>query len=162
MSSRPLIRRLAPLAALAVLAGCGDPGGGDYPRLLPLSQLNAPAAVPAHAAEAAADPAAVETSLRARQAAARRQAPESPVTGDAALAARAAALRARAGALAATDPTAAAPTPTPASETDPETAARAEALRQRARDMLNPGAAGDLPPCPPGTADPQAAGCAPD
>ncbi|WP_415392676.1 hypothetical protein [Paracoccus sp. SJTW-4] len=160
MSSRPLIRRLAPLAALAVLAGCGDPGGGDYPRLLPLSQLNAPPAVPAHAAEAAADPSAVETSLRARQAAARRHAPESPVTGDAALAARAAALRARAGALAATDPAAAAPTP--ATETDPETAARAEALRQRARDMLNPGAAGDLPPCPPGTADPQAAGCAPD
>ncbi|WP_449042718.1 hypothetical protein [Paracoccus sp. (in: a-proteobacteria)] len=161
MSSRPLIRRLAPLAALAVLAGCGDPGGGDYPRLLPLSQLNAPAAVPAHAAEAAADPAAVETSLRARQAAARRHAPESPVTGDAALAARAAALRARAGALAATDP-AATSAPTPATETDPETAARAEALRQRARDMLNPGAGDELPPCPPGTADPQAAGCAPD
>lgn len=163
MSSRPLIRRLVPLAALAVLAGCGDPGGGDYPRLLPLSQLNAPPTVPAHAAEAAADPAAVESSLRARQAAARSHAPKSAVTGDAALAARAAALRARAGALAATDPAAAtAPTPTPASETDPETAARAEALRQRARDMLNPGAAGDLPPCPPGTADPQAAGCAPD
>ncbi|HHW35274.1 MAG TPA: hypothetical protein GXX24_14215, partial [Paracoccus solventivorans] len=50
MSSHPLIRRLVPLAALAVLAGCGDPGGGDYPRLLPLSQLNAPPAVPAHAA----------------------------------------------------------------------------------------------------------------
>ena len=159
MSSRPLLRRLVPLAALVVLAGCGDPGGGDYPRLLPLSRLNAPPAVPAHAAEAAADPAAVESTLRARQAAARRQAPDSPASGDAALAARAAAMRARAGALAATDPAAAT---VPITETDPEAAARAKALRQRARDMLNPGAAGELPPCPPGVADPQAAGCAPD
>ena len=158
MSSRHAIRRLIPLATLVALAGCGDPGGRPYPQLLPLSQLNAPPAVPAHAAEAATDPAAVESSLRARQAAARRHAPGSPATGDAALAARAAALRARAGTLAATDPAAAASTP--ATETDPETAARAEALRQRARDMLGT-SAGELPPCPPATADPEAADCAP-
>ncbi len=159
MSSRHAIRRLIPLATLVALAGCGDPGGRPYPQLLPLSQLNAPPAVPAHAAEAATDPAAVESSLRARQAAARRHAPGSPATGDAALAARAAALRARADALAATDPAAAAVS-TPATETDPETAARAEALRQRARDMLGT-SAGELPPCPPATADPEAADCAP-
>lgn len=159
MSSRHAIRRLIPLATLVALAGCGDPGGRPYPQLLPLSQLNAPPAVPAHAAEAATDPAAVESSLRARQAAARRHAPVSPATGDAALAARAAALRARADALAATDPAAAAVS-TPATETDPETAARAEALRQRARDMLGT-SAGELPPCPPATADPEAADCAP-
>lgn len=159
MSSRHAIRRLIPLATLVALAGCGDPGGRPYPQLLPLSQLNAPPAVPAHAAEAATDPAAVESSLRARQAAARRHAPGSPATGDAALAARAAALRARADALAATDPAAAAVS-TPATETDPETAARAEALRQRAHDMLGT-SAGELPPCPPATADPEAADCAP-
>ena len=159
MSSRHAIRRLIPLATLVALAGCGDPGGRPYPQLLPLSQLNAPPAVPAHAAEAATDPAAVESSLRARQAAARRHAPGSPATGDAALAARAAALRARADALAATDPAAAAVS-TPATETDPETAARAEALRQRARDMRGT-SAGELPPCPPATADPEAADCAP-
>lgn len=158
MSNRPAIRRLIPLAALIALAGCGDPGGQPYPQLLPLSQLNAPPAVPAHAADAAADPGAVESSLRARQAAAHRHAPASPAA-DTALTDRAAALRARAGALAATDPAAAT---VPITETDPEAAARAKALRQRARDMLNPGAAGELPPCPPGVADPQAAGCAPD
>ena len=157
MSSRHAIRRLIPLATLVALAGCGDPGGRPYPQLLPLSQLNAPPAVPAHAAEAATDPAAVESSLRARQAAARRHAPGSPATGDAALAARAAALRARADALAATDPAAAT---VPITETDPEAAARAEALRQRARDMLGT-SAGELPPCPPATADPEAADCAP-
>lgn len=160
MSSRHAIRRLIPLATLVALAGCGDPGGRPYPQLLPLSQLNAPPAVPAHAAEAATDPAAVESSLRARQAAARRHAPGSPATGDAALAARAAALRARADALANDPAAAAAPTPTPTAETDPETAARAEALRQRARDMLGT-SAGELPPCPPATADPEAADCAP-
>lgn len=158
MSNRPAIRRLIPLAALIALAGCGDPGGQPYPQLLPLSQLNAPPAVPAHAADAAADPGAVESSLRARQAAAHRHAPASPAA-DTALTDRAAALRARAGALAATDPAAAA-APVPATETDPETAARAEALRQRARDMLGT-AAGEPPPCPPETDDPEAADCAP-
>lgn len=163
MSSRHAIRRLIPLATLVALAGCGDPGGRPYPQLLPLSQLNAPPAVPAHAADAATDPASVESALRNRGAAAHRHAPAAgaPPAGDAALAARAAALRARADALAATDPAAAAaPTPTPTAETDPETAARAEALRQRARDMLGT-SAGELPPCPPATADPEAADCAP-
>ena len=39
---------------------------------------------------------------------------------------------------------------------------KADALRERARRMLEDGAApADLPPCPPGTADPAAAGCLP-
>lgn len=170
MFSRPLIRRLVPLVALGALTGCGDPGGEAYPQLLPLAELNGAPALPPHAADAAADPAGVEASLRARQAAAHRHAPAAAPTGDAALAARAAALRTRAAALAATDPAAAAtPVPTPpvvtpgtdaATETDPETAARAKALRQRAREMLDT-PVGDLPPCPPGTADPKAAGCTP-
>ena len=43
------------LAVLALLpAACGS--DESYPRLLPLSELNAPPAIPAHAADAAADP----------------------------------------------------------------------------------------------------------
>lgn len=159
------------LAVLALLpAACGS--DESYPRLLPLSELNAPPAIPAHAADAAADPEAVGEALRARRAetAARAAAAQGTVADATALGARAGALRERAEALARRDPAqggavsvsapASAPQATP--ETDPETAARAQALRERARRMLEDGAApADLPPCPPGTADPAAAGCLP-
>ncbi|MDO5370966.1 hypothetical protein [Paracoccus sp. (in: a-proteobacteria)] len=143
-------------AALLVLAACG---GSDqaYPRLLPLSDLTAPPAVPVHAADAAADPEAVGEALRARraEAAARAGATQGPVTDAAGLQARAAALRDRAGQIAAAEPSGgasltiapavAAPT---TRTTDPGTDARAEALRERARRMLD----GAPPDCPPGAA----------
>ncbi|SDL03297.1 hypothetical protein [Paracoccus chinensis] len=169
MPVRATFSRFCRLAALAVLpAACG--GADDaYPRLVPLSELNAPPAIPAHAAEAAADPEAVGEALRARraEAAARAAAAQGTPADTAALTRRAAALRDRAEELSRRDPGAAgvsvsaAPSQS-APDTDPETAARARALRERARRMLDGDAApADLPPCPPGTADPTAAGCLP-
>ncbi|MFC0340149.1 hypothetical protein [Paracoccus niistensis] len=167
MLVRATLSRFCRLAALAVLpAACG---GADeaYPRLVPLSELNAPPTIPAHAAEAAADPEAVGEALRARraEAAARAAAAQEGSADTAALTRRAAALRDRAEELSRRDPgtagvsVSAAPSP---SDTDPETAARAQALRERARRMLDGGAPpAELPPCPPGTADPTAAGCLP-
>lgn len=147
---------LPSLAALLALAACDD-SGATYPRLLPLSDLTAPPAIPVHAADAAADPEAVGEALRARRAEAAAQAggARAPVTNAAALQARAAALQARAGELAAAEPSGGASlTITPGGAepapqaTDPEAAARAEALRARARRMLE----GEPPssPCPPG------------
>ena len=161
-----------------VLAACAAPDEGAYPQLMPLSDLNQPPAIPAHAADAAADPQAVADALRARRAgaAARADQARGPVGDAAGLGDRARALRARADALARTDlpgprTPAAAPdgqTSTAApngatSATDPATAARARALRERARSLADQpvGAAPVLPPCPPGTADPVAAACDP-
>jgi hypothetical protein len=102
----------------------------------------------------------VGAALQARraEAAADAAADRRPVTDAAALGARADALRARAGQLATAEPSGGASltvAPTAAGArpaTDPEAAARAEALRERARRMLEdepsacpPGAA----PCPP-------------
>lgn len=149
---------LASLAALLAVSACGD-SDGAYPRLLPLSDLTAPPAIPAHAADAAADPEAVGDALRARraEAAARAGGTRAPVTDAAALQARAAALRARAGELAEAEPPggasltiAPAGAGTPAQATDPAAAARAEALRERARRMLD--AAPAPSPCPGGAA----------
>lgn len=153
---RAVLSRPCLSAALLALAACG---GSDmaYPRLLPLSDLTAPPAIPAHAADAAADPEAVGEALRAHraEAAARAGAAQGPVTDAARLQARAAALRDRAGQIAAAEPsggaslTIAPAVAAPAARTtDPGTDARAEALRERARRMLN-GAASD---CPPGAA----------
>ncbi|MBB1490018.1 MULTISPECIES: hypothetical protein [unclassified Paracoccus (in: a-proteobacteria)] len=153
---RAALSRLFALAALLALAACG---GSDesYPRLLPLSDLTAPPAIPAHAADAAAHPEAVGEALRARRAraAARAGGAQGPVTDAAGLQARAAALRDRAGQLAAAEPqggaslTIAPAGSDPPEATDPETAARAEALRERARRMLDGEPA---PSCPPGAA----------
>lgn len=177
MRRTALLSRFCPLAALvAVAAGCSDPADVEYPRLLPLSELTAPADIPVHAADAAADPEAVGAALQARRAAAAARAAGTggPVTDAQALGGRAAALRDRADALAerplsgevsvSVAPAAGAggaPAPA-AAPVDPETAARAEALRERARRMLDDGASsGDLPPCPPGTTDPAVAACLP-
>ena len=39
---------------MMALTACAQPDEADYPRLLPLSELNQPPAIPAHAADAAA------------------------------------------------------------------------------------------------------------
>ena len=70
--------RLA-LILVAALAACG--GDGDYPELLPTSQLLAEPVVPVHAQAAAADPAPVEaaTASRAEALRARARALQGPV-----------------------------------------------------------------------------------
>ncbi|WP_378943125.1 hypothetical protein [Paracoccus sp. R86501] len=70
--------RLA-LILVATLAACG--GEGDYPELLPTSQLLAEPAVPVHAQTAVADPAPVEaaTISRAEALRARARALQGPV-----------------------------------------------------------------------------------
>lgn len=162
---RPLSYGLAALAL--ALTGCG-PTDNTYPPLLPLSDLNRPPAIPAHAADAAADPQAVGAALQARraEAAARADDARGTVTDADALAGRAGALRTRADALAATelprDTAPAASNSAPAS--DPATAARARALRERARALSDNPVAGELaplPPCPPGTVDAAASRCNP-
>lgn len=159
-----MLRPLACCLALPLLAACAEPDAAEYPRLMPLSELNQPPAIPAHAAEAASDPAAVGAALDARraEAAARADAARRPVTDAGSLGDRAAALRRRAGALAATELPQGATTTDPAA--DPETAARVRALRERARALSEQpvGATpAPLPPCPPGTTDPVAARCNP-
>lgn len=91
---------------LPLVAACAASQDDAYPRLLPLDQLIAPPMLPAHAAEAAADPTSVAADLRARAATAEMRAAgtPTPVTDAAALQRRAADLRARAQALQATDP----------------------------------------------------------
>lgn len=164
---------------MMALTACAQPDEADYPRLLPLSELNQPPAIPAHAADAAADPEAVGAALDARRAAAeaRAQAARRPVSDAAALGDRATDLQRRADALARTElpaaqpprtdtgtaaPTAG-PTAAPADTTDPATAARIRALRDRARALSDQpvGAVTPLPDCPPGTADPAAVPCKP-
>lgn len=184
MHPRPLI---AVLSLIVPLAACGEHDAAAYPRLLPLSELNRPPAIPAHAADAAADPAAVGAALDARRAkaAALADAARRPVTDADALGQRAAQLRRRAGELAQADLAAAGgaaggppgsastqPTPQPAAApadsalvdpapADPATAARADALRERARAMTGQPARAALPNCPPGVRDPAAARCQP-
>ena len=174
------IRRLP---FLLILAACTGQDRGDYPQLLPLSQINQPPAVPAHAADAAADPQAVGAALDARraEAAARATAMRAPVTDAAALGRRADDLQRRAGALAQTPMPQAAPqgepaaalspitaSPAPADPAPPGaagaaadkddavTAARAEALRERARALS--GSPVTSAPRP----SPAAPACAPD
>ena len=169
MRPAPAPRTLRFLALLALgLAACG-PTDDTYPRLLPLSELNHPPAIPAHAADAAADPQAVGAALQARreEAAARADDARGAVTDADALAGRAGALRRRADALAATE-LPRDPAPAAARESapapDPATAARARALRDRARALSDNPVAGDLaplPPCPPGTVDAAASRCNP-
>lgn len=160
---------------MMALTACAQPDEAEYPRLLPLSELNQPPAIPAHAADAAADPEAVGAALDARRAAAeaRAQAARRPVSDAAALGDRATDLQRRADALARTELPAAqpprtetgtaAPTAGPADTTDPATAARIRALRDRARALSDQpvGAVTPLPDCPPGTADPAAVPCKP-
>lgn len=172
-----MLRPLACCLALPLLAACAEPDAAEYPRLMPLSELNQPPAIPAHAAEAASDPAAVGAALDARraEAAARADAARRPVTDAGSLGDRAAALRRRAGALAATElpqgattpapttdaaappapaaPTTDAPAPAPAATTDPaadpETAARVRALRERARALSEQPVGATPAPLPP-------------
>lgn len=108
------------LPIVVALAACGAADEGAYPQLLPLDVATADPAVPAHAADAAADPDAVRGELEARAAAAAASRPAAPDAPDA-LAGRAADLRARADALRATSPGAApADAATcPAGSTDP-------------------------------------------
>lgn len=164
---RPTMRAFV-LLALASLAACGQPDEAAYPRLLPLSQLNAPPAIPAHAADAAADPQAVGDALQARRAQTRDgvDAISGPAADAAALSARARALQSRADALqrepappaAATAPNPPAATPahapaTPAQpDTDPALDARIQRLRDRAGALSARPAADSapLPLCPPG------------
>ena len=166
--------RVFVLLALAPLVACAQPDDAAYPRLLPLSQLNAPPAIPAHAADAAADPQAVGDALKARRAQAQSDARAigGPVTDAAALDARARALQSRAKALRQADAGAPMPAAVPASasaspapaQSDPAMDARIRALRDRARGLSARPAGGDgapLPLCPPGTADPAAAHCRP-
>ncbi|MFC0811311.1 hypothetical protein ACFHYO_04175, partial [Paracoccus panacisoli] len=63
-----MLRPLACCLALPLLAACAEPDAAEYPRLMPLSELNQPPAIPAHAAEAASDPAAAGAALDARPA----------------------------------------------------------------------------------------------
>ncbi|WP_134725533.1 hypothetical protein [Paracoccus luteus] len=153
-------------AAVLALSGCGQDDAA-YPRLLPLSELNRPPAIPAHAQDAAADPQAVGAALQARraEAAARAGDARGPVADADALAGRARALRTRADALAATElpqgPTSAATSAaTPVAPPEAATAARAQALRDRARALSERPVAGQ-PACPPGTADAAASRCNP-
>ncbi|HRO14513.1 MAG TPA: hypothetical protein PLL33_05640 [Paracoccus sp. (in: a-proteobacteria)] len=92
---------VATLLVLLSVGACAEPDGGAYPKLLPLSQLNAPPGIPAHAADAAADPQAVGDALQARRDAAQARARGAlgPVADTDDLRARATALRARAAAL---------------------------------------------------------------
>ena len=84
-------------AAVLALAACGDPMG-DYPSLMPTDQLLADPALPAHARDAANDPAATDAALQGRAAGlAGGAAGTAAGAGD--LARRADALRARADAL---------------------------------------------------------------
>lgn len=114
--------RMAMIAFLA-LAGCGD-YTADYPSLMPTDQLLAAPALPAHAAEAATSPDAVEGGLAAKQGALHGRADRALAQGGGSgnLAARAAALRARAKTLAATPVQDEAPDPalTPASSDCPD------------------------------------------
>ena len=170
--------RPAPFA-LILLAACAQPDEAAYPRLLPMSELTAPPAIPAHAADAAADPQAVGEALRARRTAtqASAEAIGGPVTDAAALQSRASALQSRAAALGQTafdtpgtqpaaDQPAAQPasvSPQPVEGADPATAARIRALRERAGALQSQpvGADAPLPLCPPGTPDPAASACRP-
>ena len=164
----PLSRFCALAATIALPMACGD-ATTAYPRLLPLSDLTAPPAIPVHAAEAATDPEAVGAALRQRraEAAARARSTQVSVTDADSLDARARALRGRAGRLSERDPaqgavkSVSAPAPQTSADmhgsaaADPETAARAKALRARARRMLNGGgpaepASGTPPVCPSG------------
>lgn len=174
MSRHPV---LALFALPLLLSACAPQDEAAYPRLLPLSELNKAPAIPAHAADAAADPQAVGQALDARRAEAesRARAARRPVTDAEALGDRASALRRRAEALAAAEmPTAETPTAPPHEDgtppaagsapaeaaTDPGTAARVRALRERARALSEqPVTGAPLPPCPPGTTDPAAARC---
>lgn len=90
--------------ALPLLAGCGRADDDSYPRLLPLDQLTAEPAVPAHASDAIADPDSVRGELRARADAARGTVPAPTGANADVLARRAEALRARAAALRDDDP----------------------------------------------------------
>ena len=63
-----MLRPLACCLALPLLAACAEPDAAEYPRLMPLSELNQPPAIPAHATEAASAPAAVGAALDARRA----------------------------------------------------------------------------------------------
>ena len=91
------------LPIVVALAACGAADEGAYPQLLPLDVATADPAVPAHAADAAADPDGVRGELEARAAAAAASRP-APPAAPAALASRAVALRSRADALRATAP----------------------------------------------------------
>lgn len=173
-----MLRPLACCLALPLLAACAEPDAAEYPRLMPLSELNQPPAIPAHAAEAASDPAAVGAALDARraEAAARADAARRSVTDAGSLGDRAAALRRRAGALAATELPQGAPTPAPTTgaaatpapaapstgsatppapdattdpAADPETAARVRALRERARALSEQPVGATPAPLPP-------------
>lgn len=75
--SRPVLPIV--LVFVLALAACGTEG--DYPDLLPTSQLLAEPAVPVHAQAAAADPAPVEaaTDARAEALRARARALQGPV-----------------------------------------------------------------------------------
>lgn len=169
------------LLAVAPLLACAQPDDAAYPQLLPLSQLNAPPAIPAHAAEAAADPQAVGDALRARRAQTQADsgALAGPVTDAASLETRARALQSRADALRRETPAAAAISPAPSSSlpsssagagtddaADPATEARLRALRDRAGALASQpiaDGAAPLPLCPPGTpvTDGRASGCRP-
>lgn len=111
---------------MMALTACAQPDEADYPRLLPLSELNQPPAIPAHAADAAADPEAVGAALDARRAAAeaRAQAARRPVSDAAALGDRATDLQRRADALARTELPAAQPPRTETGTAAPPLAAR--------------------------------------
>lgn len=169
--------RFVPIAILVlttVLAGCSGHDDTAYPRLLPLSELNRDPAIPAHASDAAVNPEAVGAALEARRAdiAAQANAAQRPVADATALSRRADALRDRAGTLASTELPAASQQPNTAeqpaatSATDPETDARVRALRDRAKALTEqpvvPSLGDALPPCPPGTADPETARCNPN
>ncbi|QRZ14013.1 hypothetical protein JWJ88_04960 [Paracoccus methylovorus] len=92
------MRRIWGTMALTLLAACGDTGG-DYPALLPTDRLLVEPALPAHAAEAGRDPAAISDKLDARGQSLAGRAGAKPVPGDALLQQRAQDLRARAKAL---------------------------------------------------------------
>lgn len=177
----PTVAAAAGLAAL-LLSACGQTDGGPYPRLLPLDQLNAPPGIPAHAAEAAANPDAVGAALRARRAAIPPV--RAPGADSDALQRRAEALQRRAQGIAAEplrpaagsasppltpapahDATAGTPPSAvqhPSSQDGAPSAERLRALRERANALQG---ARVLPPCPPAgsavSADPAGTDCAP-
>lgn len=106
-----MIRRPAPRALallLPLLAACGGGQDSAYPALLPLDMLTAEPAVPTHAGDAAADPAAVRGAIEARGASVAAEARREPGPSAAEmdrLTDRAGALRKRAEALRRTDET---------------------------------------------------------